>query len=146
MVKAHCFFGSRPSLSQQHLLMCGDRDREASSHSGAMAKGDTEDYMCIPILIWWIRGRSPPGPDWTWNWPMINVVCASEEEEKEPLPPSMEYSWPQKCGLFHQEVLAQWMMLMWSCPWMGCKLSTWVDWAILLNMEQSHQGSVSEHL
>lgn len=42
-----------PSLSlQQHLLViCGDRDREASSRSRAMARGDTEDYTCISILI-----------------------------------------------------------------------------------------------
>lgn len=55
-----------------------------------MAKGDTEDYMCIPILIYWIRARSPLGPDWTWNRDMINVVFAGEEEQKEP--PCTEYS------------------------------------------------------
>lgn len=46
--------GSGPppvSLHQHLLVISGDRDREASSASGAMAKGDTEDYMCIPILI-----------------------------------------------------------------------------------------------
>lgn len=57
MVKAHCFLcvcvdsGPPLSLHQRLLVICRDRDREASSASGAMAKGDTEDYMCIPILI-----------------------------------------------------------------------------------------------